>query len=370
MATIASPSNTAAWALRAKSRPFVVSSAPYRAPPPDHVAIKVHCVAINPIDWIMQDQDIFGATYPAIFGSDLAGEVVQTGEGVVGLYVGQKVIAHAHGLSTNDPSYGAFQQYVLAPTISVSPIPPSIPLQSAVVLPLSISTAAAGLYQRHYLSLPYPSASPSPSHLHRTLVIWGGSSSVGSTAIQLARASGATIIAVASARNEEYCRALGAGEVFDYHSPSVEDDLVKALKGSTLAGIYHAAGPDDAVRSCARVAERSEGKALVVTVRGAPKVGLPGSVRVKAIRSSDIFERGNEVGGRVWRDYVPVALAKGLLVPAPEAVVVGKGLRSVQHGLDVQKKGVSARKVVVEAIEGDASRETVLGTIWDPCRMW
>ena len=144
---------------------------------------------------------------------------------------------------------------------------------------------------------------------------------------------------------------------------------MKALEGSTLAGVYHAAGPDDAVRACARVAERSEGKALVVTVRGAPKDGIPGSVRVEAIRSSDIFERGNEVGGRVWRDYVPGALAKGLLVPAPEPLVVGKGLRSVQHGLDVQKKGVSASKVVVEGIEGDASRETVLGGIWDPYRM-
>ncbi|KAM0710500.1 hypothetical protein Q7P35_002863 [Cladosporium inversicolor] len=367
MATQAYPSNTAAWALKAKSRPLVVSSAPYRAPPPGHVAIKVHYVAINPIDWIMQDQDIFGAKYPAIFGSDLAGEIVQTGEGVVGLFVGQKVIAHAHGLSTNNASSGAFQQYVLVPTISVSPLPPSIPLQSAVVLPLSISTAAAGLYQRHYLSLPYPSSSPTP--LNRTLIIWGGSSSVGSTAIQLARASGATIFAVASERNAEYCRALGASEVFDYHSPEIEDDLVKALRGSTLAGIYHAAGPDAAVRSCARIAERAEGKALVVTVRGAPKDGLPGSVRVQAIRSSDIFAPGSEVGGKVWRDYVPGALAKGLLVPAPEAVVVGRGLRSVQHGLDVQKRGVSARKVVVGGIEGDASRETVLGAVWDPYRV-
>lgn len=105
MASPASPFNTAAWALRAKSRPFVVSSAPYRAPPPGHVAIKVHCVAINPIDWIMQDQDIFGAHYPAIFGSDLAGEVVQTGEGVVGLFVGQKVIAYVLTPSSK-PSFG------------------------------------------------------------------------------------------------------------------------------------------------------------------------------------------------------------------------------------------------------------------------
>lgn len=94
MTSFTSPSNTAAWALHAKSRPFVVSSAPYHAPPPGHVAIKVQCVAINPIDWIMQDQDIFGARYPAIFGSDVAGEVVQTGQGVYHLQVGQKVIAY------------------------------------------------------------------------------------------------------------------------------------------------------------------------------------------------------------------------------------------------------------------------------------
>lgn len=42
----------------------------------------------------MQDQDIFGARYPAIFGSDVAGEVMQTGQGVYHLQVGQKVIAY------------------------------------------------------------------------------------------------------------------------------------------------------------------------------------------------------------------------------------------------------------------------------------
>lgn len=93
MATIAGPSNTAAWALRPKSRPLVVSSAPYPSPPAGHVAVKVVAVAVNPIDWIMQDQDVFGAKYPAIFGSDIAGEIEQVGEGVVDLEVGQRVIA-------------------------------------------------------------------------------------------------------------------------------------------------------------------------------------------------------------------------------------------------------------------------------------
>lgn len=89
------PHNSAAWALKPKSRPFVVSSAPYTPPPPGYVAIKVVAVAVNPIDWVMQDQNPpgFGASYPAVFGSDVAGEVVQVGEGVGGLRVGEKVIA-------------------------------------------------------------------------------------------------------------------------------------------------------------------------------------------------------------------------------------------------------------------------------------
>lgn len=167
------------------------------------------------------------------------------------------------------------------------------------------------------------------------------------------------MLVTASPRNKAYCRRLGAREVFDYHDENVEDALVSALKGRTLAGIFHAAGDEDAVRACARVAERSEGKAIVVSVRPVPEGGIPGSVRVKAISSSEVFKskEGEEVARRVWGEFVPRALESGRLVAAPDARVVGRGLRSVQRGLDVQKKGVSAAKVVVEGIEGDASKE-------------
>lgn len=151
MASSASPSNTAAWALRAKSRPFVVSSAPYRAPPPGHVAIKVHCVAINPIDWIMQDQDIFGAHYPAIFGSDLAGEVVQTGEGVVGLFVGQKVIAY---VLTSSSSMNNL-------TNTTNPVTPTA--SQPTTPPTALSNNTSSRPQSPSLQFPPPSPSKAPS---------------------------------------------------------------------------------------------------------------------------------------------------------------------------------------------------------------
>lgn len=57
------------------------------------MVIRVHCVAVNPIDWIMQEQDIFGIDYPAVLGIDVAGEVVEIGEGVECTQVGERVIA-------------------------------------------------------------------------------------------------------------------------------------------------------------------------------------------------------------------------------------------------------------------------------------
>lgn len=55
-----------------------------------------------------------------------------------------------------------------------------------------------------------------------------------------------------------------------------------------------------------------------------------------------------QIGKAIWEDFVPGALVNGQLQAKPDPVVVGKGLESVQHALDVQMKGVSARKVVVD----------------------
>lgn len=162
-------------------------------------------------------------------------------------------------------------------------LPSSVPGSLAVVLPLALSTATAALYPKHTLSLPYPSASGSPSPLHRTLLIWGGSSSVGSTAIQLAVASGAEVVTTASPANAKYCKDLGAVAVFDYHDEGVEDAVVSwlAARKRTLAGAFHAVGPDAAVQACARIVDRSSGKAIVMSVKPVPEEGIPKSVRVK-----------------------------------------------------------------------------------------
>ncbi|KAK5172997.1 uncharacterized protein LTR77_003119 [Saxophila tyrrhenica] len=338
------PRNVAAWALKRKDRPLVVSKADYTSPPKDYVAIKVFDAAVNPIDWIMQDEDIFGIDYPTVFGMDVAGEIVEVGDKVDEFKIGQRVIAHCEAYT--EPSKGGFQKYTLVHRARVAELPYEIATAQGVVLPLAISTASAGLYQKGFLALPYPTLKP--ESLDRTVIIWGGSSSVGSCAIQLAVASGATVITTASPGNFEYCRKLGASKVFDYHDDDVEDQIVDALKGMTVVGAFHAVGGDGAVQACARIVDRTKGKATVVTVRGVPDDGIPSSVRMKMIGAGEIFN--GEVGPYIWREFLPMALDQGTILPKPDPLIVGEELRSVQLGLDKQKKGVSAQKVVITNI--------------------
>lgn len=95
MNEIFKPKNVAAWQLKSKDRTLTVSKADYTSPPKNHVSIKVIDVAINPIDWILQDDppDAFNVDYPAVFGQDVAGEIVEVGKDVEDFRVGQRVIA-------------------------------------------------------------------------------------------------------------------------------------------------------------------------------------------------------------------------------------------------------------------------------------
>jgi NADPH:quinone reductase-like Zn-dependent oxidoreductase len=245
---------------------------------------------------------------------------------------------------TGKSSYGAYQQYVLVPEITVAAVPDSIGLEKAVVLPLAISTAAAGLYQSDQLGLPYPTKGAKNSG--KTVLIWGGSSSVGSTAIQLAVASGLTVVSTGSSRNHDYIKSLGAKYVFDYNSSSVVDDVLKALKEGEFSGVFDAVSSADTVKTCAKIAE-ALGGGKIATVLPPPE-GLPSGVQVKGVFAPSITYQERAVGEAVWGEFVPQALADGTLQCKPDPLVVKGGLGAVQEGLNKQKAGVSASKIVVE----------------------
>ena len=133
----------------------------------------------------------------------------------------------------------------------------------AAVLPVSISTASAAMFTKEYLGLPLPSLSPSPTGT--TMLLWGGSSSVGCSTIQLARAAGVEVITAASPHNFELCKSLGASHVFDHHSPSIVDDIADVLEDKTFVGAFDAIATIDTMKACVEVIVKIKAKKMVVT---------------------------------------------------------------------------------------------------------
>ena len=177
-------------------------------------------------------------------------------------------------MGTGEPKHGGFQLYTVAFEITVSPIPDDIPYERAVVLPLSISTAAAGLYQKDFLALPYPTVAP--MRTEKTILVWGGSSSVGSTVIQFAVASGLDVAATASSRNLEYVKALGAKRVFDYGKDGVVDEIVRAMEGSEFVGAFDAISSPETLKSTADIVHKLGGGKIATVLGASP--GMPDNV--------------------------------------------------------------------------------------------
>ena len=367
--------NTALW-ISSKRSPFAVGAAPMPKAQAHEVVIRTRAIAVNPFERLIQTAgDIMTPflTYPAVVGSDVSGEVIAVGTGVTRFKVGDRVLGYAAGTdkTRNRASEGAFQAYVVLLEHMTSPLPDSLSFENAAVFPLGISTAASALFQRDYLALNTPSAGAKPTG--QTLLVWGGSTSVGSNAVQLAVAAGYAVVATASPRNFELMKELGATAVFDYWSGSVVPDMIAALRGRRMAGAI-AIGASSA-RPCVDILGRCEGNRFVAMAtppvsfddvpagRGHWRKLVPtivsmmvastalalrarlNKVTTKMIWGSTLI--ANEVGPMIFEAFLPAALADGRYATAPKAEVVGHGLDVVPAALERQRRGVSATKLVV-----------------------
>jgi len=331
--------NRVAWQPAPGER-LQLGSTDLQQPGPHEILVRNAAIAINPLDWLLQDAPILPwLHYPAILGSDVAGEIVAIGDRVDRFKVGDRVLGQAVGTTVDAPAQGAFQHHTIVLEHMAAPIPDGMAFAEAVVLPLGLGTAASGLYGKRQLAL----AAPSHSIIAREelVIIWGGSSSVGCNAIQLAVASGYPVLATASPRNADLLKSLGASMVLNHASASVVADVVAAVQGRPLAGTLHATGD---MAACFAVVSQCEGERLVATSL-APPADMPAGVEARHIFGTSL--KDDEVGPMIYRDFLPHALASGSFVPAPPPMIVGHGLKALQTALETLKSGVSGAKVVV-----------------------
>lgn len=233
---------------------MVVESAPLPQAKAGEVLLQVVAAGVNGPD-IVQRRGHYPPPPGAspVLGLELSGRVVALGEGVDSLKLGDEVCALANG--------GAYAEYCLVPAAQCLPVPQGVTLADAAGIPETFFTVWTNLYQRAHLAA------------GEWLLVHGGSSGIGSSAIQLAKARGAHVIATAGSADKcDFCLALGADHAINYR----EQDFVEAVK--TLRGksgvnvILDMVGGDYVARNLKILAV--EGRLVQVAFQAGSKVEL------------------------------------------------------------------------------------------------
>jgi NADPH:quinone reductase-like Zn-dependent oxidoreductase len=310
---------------------------------PDEVAIKISATAINPVDWKIR----------AILGSDGSGTVAAIGKDVSGFNVGERVFFQS-GYGDDDVS--TFQEYIKIPAEIVAKTPKNISSEEASGIVLASMAAATAYYDSTGQGLKAPWVEGGQlAGRGKSIVILGGSSSVGQYAIQLARLSGFDrIVTNASAQHHEHLQSLGAHVILDRDASGLQD-FKKALEGQTLEFVFDTIAIKATQTLGVQILQGTNTHHSRVVIVGsvdedAKKLGEHDEPHVKVQQIMGIALKPSlrpiitglthSLGGETgW-------LAQGEFKPNRVDVLEG-GLEKLQEGMERNKGGVSGLKVVV-----------------------
>jgi NADPH:quinone reductase-like Zn-dependent oxidoreductase len=174
---------------------------PRPVPKPDEVLIRVLAASINPVDWKIRKGNLkmmLSKKFPKILGIEFSGVVEDTGENVHDFTKGQRVFA-GKGYEG-----GGYAEYAVAEASKTIVIPDSISHEEASTMAVAGMTALQGLRNKGKIK---------PG---MDVIVNGASGGVGTYAVQIAKALGARVTAVCSAKNFDLLKSLGADVLIDY----------------------------------------------------------------------------------------------------------------------------------------------------------
>ncbi|AFK20157.2 NADPH:quinone reductase [Haloferax mediterranei ATCC 33500] len=179
-------------------------------PVSDEVLVEVAAAGVNPVDTYFREGSYQPFAMPMIPGIDVAGTVAAVGPGVTEFEAGDSVV----GTGIGKDHYGGYAEFAAVPTDRLAVLPEDVDLVAAGGAGVVGVTAWRALVDHGGMQL------------GETVLIHGGSGGVGHTAVQLADAAGAHVIATAAPKNHDRVSELGADVVLDYS----RDDLADAVK--------------------------------------------------------------------------------------------------------------------------------------------
>lgn len=268
-----------AWQVQQLGEPTDVMKLvdiPAPSPPPGSVVVEVATAALNFPDILLcRGEYQEKPALPFTPGVELAGTVVEVGDGVVGLRPGDRVL----GAPAMGP--GALAERTVCPAALVHPVPDGMSWAAAAALHVTYQTGWVALHTRAALQ---------PGE---TLLVHAGAGGVGSAAIQLGKAAGARVIATAGGADKVgILHKLGVDLAVDY----TDDDFVERVKeftdGAGADVVYDPVGGDVFDRSTKCIA--FEGRLLVIGFT---------SGRIPAGRANHVLVKNYSVIGVHWGLY-------------------------------------------------------------------
>ena len=277
-----------AWFCETLTGPdsLVWKEVPTPAPGPGEVRIAIRAASLNfPDILIVQGKYQAKPALPFVPGSEFSGLVEALGEGVTQLKVGDAVAAMG--------STGGFATHAIVNAKQVLKLPAGFAIEDGAAFALTYGTTHHALIDRAALVA------------GETVLVLGAAGGVGTSAIQIAKAAGAKVIAAASTDEKcAFCRTLGADTTINYATQNVREALKEMTGGKGPNVVYDPVGGDLAEPVFRSIAWR--GRYLVI---GFAQGGIP------ALPWNLALLKGASIVGVFWGDFVrrePEASAKGM----------------------------------------------------------
>jgi putative PIG3 family NAD(P)H quinone oxidoreductase len=233
---------------------LVPASRPLPVPKSGEILVKVAAAGVNRPD-VLQRMGLYPVPSDAsdLPGLEIAGEVVACGSEARTWKVGQSVCALAHG--------GGYAEYCTVPEVQALPVPRGLSMAEAASLPETFFTVWSNVYDRGRLK---------PGE---TLLVQGGSSGIGVTAIQMAKAMGNRVLATAG--SDEKCAAcvrLGADKAINYRTQDFQAEVLAATGGKGVNVVLDMVGGDYVPKELKCLAD--EGRLVFIAFLRGPKTEL------------------------------------------------------------------------------------------------
>ncbi|PGY09076.1 zinc-dependent alcohol dehydrogenase family protein [Bacillus sp. AFS031507] len=239
---------------------FEIAEVPNPEAIPGHVVIQVKATSVNPIDTKIRGGAVpaVAPEFPAVLHGDVAGVVVEVGEGITEFKVGDEVFGCAGGFKGTD---GALAEYMLADVQLLAPKPKNVTMAQAAALPLVTITAWESLYNRANVQN------------GQTVLVHAATGGVGHVAIQLAKLAGAKVFTTASSEEKlSIGRRLGADVSINYREQSVEEYVKEHTDGKGFDIVFDTVGGENLDRSFQAAA--TFGTVLAIAARSTHDLSL------------------------------------------------------------------------------------------------